>query len=171
LRNGGIDEPKILNAAAVAAAAGPTIFGESDAVPAAASDHPFTWAFHYDDEPPEIVALDMLASTGGHEGPLPRWRSAAPIPACAMLMIAPGAVASEAAAITVPVLVVAGERDVVPNPWMEPLAFKSSTDISVFVCPRMAHMHNFAHTRHLLWQRIHSWATGVARMRQLATQR
>jgi hypothetical protein len=80
-------------------------------------------------------------------------------------MLAPGAVATEAAAITVPVLVAVGERDVVPNPWMEPFAFKSSTDISVFVVPRMAHMHNFAHTRHLLWDKIHSWGTGVASLR------
>src|SRR3546814_10893950 len=84
-------------------------------------------------------------------------------------MVAPGAVALEAAAITVPVLVAVGERDVVPDPWMEPKAFKSAHDVSVFVCPRMGHMHNFATTRSLFWQRIHSWGAGVAEMRaQLA---
>jgi pimeloyl-ACP methyl ester carboxylesterase len=80
-------------------------------------------------------------------------------------MVAPGAVASEAAAINVPVLVAVGERDVVPNPWMEPFAYKSATDLSLFVCPRMAHMHNFASTRELFWQRIHLWGEDVRQLR------
>jgi pimeloyl-ACP methyl ester carboxylesterase len=167
LRSAGLDNPKILNQAALAAAESPLLLGQEGLDEAAASgEHPFAWSFHYDDEPADIVALDMAASTGGHVGPLPEWRSAS-IPSCGGLMVAPGAVASEAASITVPVLVITGERDVVPNPWMEPLAFKSSTDISVFVCPRMAHMHNFAHTRQLFWQRIHSWGLGIAERRNL----
>jgi hypothetical protein len=32
----------------------------------------------------------------------------------------------------------------------EVAAFKAATDISVFVVPRMAHMHNFTETRTLL---------------------
>jgi hypothetical protein len=59
-----------------------------------------------------------------------------------VVMVAPGTVATEAAAIDVPILVAVGERDVVPNPWLEPFARKSATDITVLVCPRMAHMHN-----------------------------
>jgi hypothetical protein len=82
-------------------------------------------------------------------------------------MVAPGTVATEAASITVSVLLATGERDVVPNPWLEPFAFRSSADVSVFVCPRMAHMHNFAATRHLFWTRIHGWGTGVAALRGL----
>ncbi|MGX7680222.1 alpha/beta hydrolase [Jatrophihabitans sp. DSM 45814] len=165
LRSAGLDNPKILNEAALAAAAGPTLGGQESLGDAASvGEHPFAWSFHYDDEPADIVALDMAASAGTHEGPLPSWRSPG-TPTCGILMVAPGAVATEAAAISVPVLVAVGERDVVPNPWMEPFAFKSSTDISVFVCPRMGHMHNFAHTRHLFWERIHSWGTGVAQLR------
>ncbi len=80
-------------------------------------------------------------------------------------MVAPGAVASEAAVITAPVLVAVGERDVVPNPWLEPFAYKSATDISLYVCPRMAHMHNFASTRELFWDRIQIWGEGVSRVR------
>src|SRR3546814_16052843 len=72
----------------------------------------------YDDEPADIVALDMAASAGLAD-PLPAWRSAT-TPSCGVHMVAPGAVALEAAAITVPVLVAVGERDVVPDPWMEP---------------------------------------------------
>jgi pimeloyl-ACP methyl ester carboxylesterase len=151
-----------LNQAALAAAAGPQLGAQKDLAAAASlGEHPFAWCFHYDDEPADIVALDMRAAAG--IGPLPEWRSAT-TPPCGLYMVAPGTVATEAASITVPVFVGVGERDVVPDPWMEPKAFKSSSDISVFVCPRMGHMHNFAHTRREFWQRIHSWGTGVSEM-------
>jgi alpha-beta hydrolase superfamily lysophospholipase len=167
LRGSNLDDPTILNQAALAAAAGPTLSGEETLAEAAAQgEHPFAWSFHYDDEPADMVAADMAAASGTNEGPLPPWRSAT-TPACGIYMVAPGTVATEAASITVPVLVAVGERDVVPNPWLEPIAFKSSTDISVFVCPRMGHMHNFAHTRHQFWERIHSWGDGVARLRAM----
>jgi hypothetical protein len=61
--------------------------------------------------------------------------------------------------------VVSGERDVVPDPWLEPKAYKACTDVSVFVCPRMGHMHNFAGTRQLLWRRIESFGNGVAALK------
>jgi pimeloyl-ACP methyl ester carboxylesterase len=165
LRGSDLASPAILNQAALAAAAGPTLAGQ-DSLDAAAGtgEHPFAWAFHWDTEPADIVTLDMAASAETYEGPLPAWRSPS-TPACGIYMVAPGTVATEAASITVPVLIAVGERDVVPNPWLEPAAFKSSTDISLFVCPRMAHMHNFADTRQELWARIHSWGTGVAAMR------
>lgn len=165
-RSSSLDNPVPLNAAALAAAAGPKL-GDQEAIQTAAQEgeHPFGWAFHYDDEPADIVALDMAASAGSSEN-LPPWRSAT-TPSCGMYMVAPGAVAIEAASITVPVLAAMGERDVVPNPWMEALAFKSAIDFSLFVCPRMAHMHNFASTRELFWQRIHSWGMGVAAQKVL----
>jgi pimeloyl-ACP methyl ester carboxylesterase len=163
LRGSTLDNPKILNQTALAAAAGPQLGAQKDLAAAASlGEHPFAWCFHYDDEPAGIVALDMAAAAG-NDGPLPEWRSAT-TPPCGLYMVAPGTVATEAASITVPVLVGVGERDVVPDPWMEPKAFKSSSDISIFVCPRMGHMHNFAHTRREFWQRIHSWGTGVAEM-------
>jgi alpha-beta hydrolase superfamily lysophospholipase len=156
-----------LNAAALAAAAGPTMGGQESVEAAGeAGEHPFQWAFHFDDEPSEIVAADMAASAGG-TGELPPWRSAT-TPSCGIFMVAPGTVATEAAAITVPVLLAMGERDVVPNPWMEPFAFRSSGDVTLFVCPRMAHMHNFAHTRYDFWARIHAWGSGVAALRSEA---
>jgi pimeloyl-ACP methyl ester carboxylesterase len=162
LRGTPLDNPTILNQAALAAAA--TKLGAQQDLTAAASrgEHPFAWCFHFDDEPADIVALDMRAAAG-LEGPLPEWRSAT-TPPCGLYMVAPGTVATEAASITVPIFVGVGERDVVPDPWMEPKAFKSSNDISVFVCRRMGHMHNFAHTRYEFWQRIHSWGAGIADM-------
>jgi pimeloyl-ACP methyl ester carboxylesterase len=125
---------------------------------AAQGEHPLAWAFHFDDEPADVVAEDMAAGPGG---PLPSWRSAT-TPPCAIFMVAPGTVASEAAAIRVPVLVAVGERDVVPDPWMEAKAYKSASDITLFVCPRMAHMHNFSGLREDFWARLHHWGQGVA---------
>jgi pimeloyl-ACP methyl ester carboxylesterase len=164
-RGSDLDAPEVLNAAAVAAASGPALDGQ-DAITDAAhlGEHPFAWSFHYDDVPADLVALDMAASAGALEGPLPPWRSAN-TPRCGLYMVAPGAVSIEAAAITVPVLSASGERDVVPTPRMEPFAFTSSRDVTVYVCPRMGHMHNFASTRRRFWDRIHSWGTGVAAQR------
>jgi alpha-beta hydrolase superfamily lysophospholipase len=165
LRTSSLASPKILNEAALATATGPALGGQEELVAAAgAGEHPFAWAFHWDTEPADIVAIDMAASAESYDGPLPPWRSPS-TPACGIYMVAPGTVATEAASITVPVLIAVGERDVVPDPWLEPTAFRSSADISVFVCPRMAHMHNFADTREELWARIHAWGTGVAAMR------
>ncbi len=162
-----LDNPRVMNAAAMAAAEGVRLGdGESLQKAGQSGEHPFQWSFHYDDEPADIVALDMAASAGLAD-PLPAWRSAT-TPPCGVYMVAPGAVALEAASIRVPVLVAVGERDVVPDPYAEPKAFKSALDIGVFVCPRMGHMHNFAHTRALFWQRIHSWGESVAAMRAIA---
>lgn len=159
--------PKIYNLAQLAASTGPQL-GDAAALQAAAQagEHPFQWSFHYDDQPADIVSLDMKASAGLAD-PLPEWRSAT-TPACGITMVAPGAVALEAASIRVPVFIGVGERDVVPDPWAEPKAFKSATDIQLYVCPRMAHMHNFAHTRTQFWARIHNWGEGVAAQRALA---
>jgi pimeloyl-ACP methyl ester carboxylesterase len=160
-RNSSLDNPLILNRAAMAAAEG-AVLGDADSIraAAAAAEHPFQWSFHYDDEPADIVALDMAAAAG-KASPLPSWRSAT-TPPCGIYMVAPGVVASEAASIGVPVLVAVGERDVVPDPPAEPKAYRNARDVTVYVCPRMGHMHNFAQTRALFWQRLHSWGTGVA---------
>jgi pimeloyl-ACP methyl ester carboxylesterase len=136
----------------------------------AAADSPFalrddglpalTWAFHYDDVPRDIVAQDMR-DYPTRAGNTPEWGSAT-IPPCATEMLDPGIVATEAAAITAPVFVGVGERDVCPDPRAEPEAYASSPDITVFVCPRMSHMHNFASTREQFWSRLHAWGEGVA---------
>lgn len=86
----------------------------------------------------------------------------ATIPTCAVLMMSPGLVKREAAAIDVPVLIGVGERDVCPDPWAEPGAYRHSNDITLVVVPRMAHMHNFAGTRARLWERLLAWSRFVA---------
>ena len=54
-----------------------------------------------------------------------------------------------------------GERDVIADPKGEPRAYLSARSVDLFICPRMGHMHNFAGTRELLWQRIETWAEWV----------
>jgi len=47
----------------------------------------------------------------------------------------------------------------------EPRAYGSALSVDLFVCPKMAHMHNFAGTRELFWRRIETWATWVRAQR------
>jgi hypothetical protein len=77
-------------------------------------------------------------------------------------MLSPGVVAPEAAVVGAPVFIGVGERDVVPDPMSEPKAYLRAQDVTVFVCPRMSHMHNFANTRETLWSRLHGWAESIA---------
>jgi len=118
-----------------------------------------TPGFHYDDVPRDIVEADMVGFPARTASP--PWGSAT-TPPCAMSMLSPGVVAPEAAVVSVPVFVGVGERDVVPDPRAEPRAYARSPDVTVSVCPRMSHMHNFASTRERFWQRLHSWGTSVA---------
>src|SRR5690242_5328195 len=76
LRGSDLEQAVPLNAAALAAATGPTLAGQESLEQAAADapEHPFQWAFHFDDEPPEVMAADMAAAAGRAE-PLPPWRS------------------------------------------------------------------------------------------------
>jgi pimeloyl-ACP methyl ester carboxylesterase len=122
-----------------------------------------TWGFHYDDEPEALVRADMV-DYPTRNGKVPEWASAT-MPPCAATMLSPGVVALEASVIRVPVLVAVGERDVCPRPLTEPAAYSSASDVTVYICPRMAHMHNFASTRELFWQRIESWGNAVASQR------
>ena len=116
----------------------------------------FIYPFHWEDEPEEIRQADMA---GGY----PQRRTAPSfgsltIPRCAVAMNSPGFYTPEVSLIDVPVLIACGERDVCPDVRREATAFFNSNDISIFVVPRMAHMHNFANTRQLLWQRVGDWA-------------
>lgn len=124
----------------------------------------YRFCFHWPDEEPEILEPDLASyrpysgiARGDADTP---WGSAT-VPACALTGMTPGAVADEAALIDVPVLVAAGERDTVPDPWAEPGAYRASSQVSVVVVPRMAHMHNFARTRTILWEHLHHFAQGV----------
>jgi hypothetical protein len=131
------------------------------------------WGFHYDDVDPEIVATDLAHFNRGIHGPknqegftAPPWSSLTTPGAVAIACLAPGAVATEAAAVASPVLVALGERDVLVDPRGELRAYLSSPSVDFFVCPRMGHMHNFAGTRELFWQRIEIWSDWVAEIKK-----
>lgn len=122
----------------------------------------YRYPFHMEDVPKDILEADMA---GGY----PMRKTAPPfgsttMPMCSVLGMTPGIVAKEAATIKSPVLIAVGERDVCPDPHAEPAAYRSSRDIALLIVPHMAHMHNFATTRALLWERTFAWASRVARL-------
>jgi pimeloyl-ACP methyl ester carboxylesterase len=124
----------------------------------------YEYCFHWPDEDPELLRADLDAydpAFGRVRGDgTCRWGSAT-TPGCAFTMVQPGTVAPEAMRIDVPVLSASGERDVVPDAWAEPTAYRSSRDVTVAVFPQMAHMHNFANTRQLLWKRLAGWVATI----------
>jgi len=109
---------------------------------------------------PAVVARDMDDYPARH-GDLPPWGSATIPGTVALWCVSPGSTLTEAAAIRCPVLLAMGERDVVVDPVGEPRAYGSALSVDLFVCPKMAHMHNFAGTRELFWRRIETWADWV----------
>ena len=120
----------------------------------------YRYAFHWEDVPADILHEDMK---GGYpvRQTAPEFGSLT-IPHCAVQMMLPGTFAAEAAAVAVPVLVANGERDTCPKPHAEAAAYQTSRDVSIFIVPTMAHMHNFASTRTVLWQRLHGWSRMVS---------
>jgi len=128
------------------------------------------WGFHYDDVDPEVVRRDLEDYPARH-GDVPPWGSATVPLTVALWCMSPGAVLAEAAGIRCPVLVALGERDVLVDPRGEVRAYESASSVDFFVCPRMAHMHNFAGTRELFWRRIETWAEWVRVVRDGAGAR
>ncbi|WP_041259562.1 alpha/beta hydrolase [Pseudofrankia inefficax] len=118
----------------------------------ALADLDWPWAFHWVEELTPLTAADIEAGIPVKTTALP-WSSRT-VPSLAVALLEPGAIAAEVATIDVPVLLAAGERDVVRPLLTEAAAFTSARDLAVFRLRRMAHMHNFAPTRHLLWERL-----------------
>jgi pimeloyl-ACP methyl ester carboxylesterase len=122
--------------------------------------HVFAWSFHYDDVDPEIYQEDLRGGYPFRTEFVPPWGSAT-LPPAAASMLSPAVVAEEAADIDVPVFIGVGERDVTPDPWSEPACYRSARQVSLCVVERMAHMHNFASTREVLWDRLHRWGESL----------
>lgn len=127
------------------------------------------WGFHYDDVSPEVIEGDLAHFNRNIHDPVTQsgvacnpWNSLTTPGAVAQTCLTPGIVAVEAAVVGVPVLVAMGERDVCADPAGEPRAYRSAPSVDLFVCPHMGHMHNFAGTRALLWQRIAHFGDWVA---------
>jgi alpha-beta hydrolase superfamily lysophospholipase len=157
-RNAAPAEATITNAPALATAGAATAEG--------ADVGGIAWGFHFDDVDPAVVARDM-EDYPARKGGLPPWGSATIPSPLVLWCVAPGAVLPEAAAITAPVLVAMGERDVLVDPRGEVRAYASSSSVDLYVCPRMAHMHNFAGTRVEFWSRIETWALWVRAQRDV----
>jgi len=130
----------------------------------------FLYGFHWEDVPRELVQADVGSGFPVREAATPPWGSAT-VPACAISMLDRGVIAREAARIEVPVFVGVGERDVCPDPHAEPAAYRSARDVTLYVQPRAAHMHNFAGTRELLWERLVLWSLGVGSERWTGVRR
>ncbi|MBL7488495.1 alpha/beta hydrolase [Frankia sp. AgB1.9] len=124
------------------------------------ADLDWPWAFHWVEELSPLAAADIEAGIPVKTAALP-WSSMT-VPSLAVTLLEPGAIAAEVAAVDVPVLLVAGERDVVRPLLTEAAAFTSARDLAVFRLRRMAHMHNFAPTRHLLWERLDAFIAQAA---------
>jgi pimeloyl-ACP methyl ester carboxylesterase len=143
---------------------GPALAAAAHGAATEAEAVPMAWGFHYDDVESAVVRRDLEDYPARH-GDVPPWGSAT-IPGTAVLWcLAPGSTLTEAAAIRCPVLVALGERDVLVDPRGDVRAYESAPSVDFFVCPRMAHMHNFAGTRELFWRRLHTWAEWVRAVR------
>jgi pimeloyl-ACP methyl ester carboxylesterase len=123
------------------------------------------WAFHWEGEGGHTALAERDIAAGlprrtGHEA----WVSATS-PACVRSLMVPGAMAADAERITAPLLLAMGERDVCHSPLVEAAAFPQARDIAMFTVPRMAHMHNFAETRAMLWMRLEQFGLQVAALK------
>jgi pimeloyl-ACP methyl ester carboxylesterase len=74
----------------------------------------------------------------------------------------PGSAASCMAAITVPVFLGIGDRDIAREPRRIPADFTSCDDMTVFVIPKTGHNHNVEPSRFVLWNRIAAWAGSMS---------
>ena len=122
------------------------------------------WQFFFDET--EAASPVAAGTTPGGDAAFPPWISVTMPGGVLGSILTPGVLAPEAAAVDCPVLVALGERDSVADPRGELRAYLSAPSVDFFVCPQMAHMHNFAATRELFWKRIGSWADWVASYRQ-----
>lgn len=119
-----------------------------------------TWMFHWEDVDPALRAADV-GSGFPIRSVMPPWGTSYAPPAF-VSAITPGVVSAEAEVIESPLFLAVGDRDVCPDPRAEAAAYRSVRDITLTVVPRMAHIHNFASTRHQLWGRLHKWGDALA---------
>jgi hypothetical protein len=73
----------------------------------------------------------------------------------------PGHTPPYAAKVTAPVLLAFGDRDIPARPRDDAGFYTAAADITVLTLPDSAHCHNFASSRHLLWDRLGMWAENV----------
>lgn len=83
-----------------------------------------------------------------------------PVPAFQSML--PGNIATEAAQISVPVFLGLGDKDMAGSPHAIPAAFGNSKDVSLLILPATGHNHFVFASRHLLFERLATWARTVA---------
>jgi pimeloyl-ACP methyl ester carboxylesterase len=101
------------------------------------------YAFYLDDVPAEVMEADRSTETT--------------IPPSAQEMFEPGILRAYAEAVTVPVLLVFGERDISPVPHAEVEGYSGTRDVGLYVLGGSAHCHNLSSSRKDLWRRLISW--------------
>jgi alpha-beta hydrolase superfamily lysophospholipase len=104
--------------------------------------------FHLEDVPAAVIAADDESATA-----VPRW--------CVAECTELSSIQALARQIDVPLLIGLGDHDVSAHPRQEPAAFSACDDITLVILPGSAHCHNFAGTRHLLWNRLAGWIAGL----------
>jgi pimeloyl-ACP methyl ester carboxylesterase len=109
----------------------------------------FHHAFYMNDVPAAVIAADASTETT--------------ILPSAQRMLAPGVLRSYAEAVTVPTLVVFGERDISPAPHSEVEVYTGTGDIGLYILGGSAHCHNLSATRATLWARLVSWIDATLR--------
>jgi pimeloyl-ACP methyl ester carboxylesterase len=119
-------------------------------------------AMHRRDDDAELVAMLPInpATDLARAALLPIWRTTV-MPACCAQMVTEHVVAPEASEIDVPILIGCGEVDCVSDPHAEPGCYWTSPDVRVVVVQDMAHMHNIAQTRSVMWDHITDFAASI----------
>ncbi len=72
-------------------------------------------------------------------------------------LLTPGISLEEARRIKVPVFIGFGERDMSLDPYIEPSAYSSSSDVTLYILKDSGHCHNLSSTRQSLWRRLCDW--------------
>jgi hypothetical protein len=107
-------------------------------------EHQHEW-LHGSDVPDAVMAADDALAV--------RWPRMATVDA-----VTAGLSASYAERVDTATFLGFGEHDIPEHPHDEVSFYPRSRDVTLVVLPRSAHCHNFASTRHLLWDRIGAWA-------------
>ncbi|MEX3953949.1 alpha/beta fold hydrolase [Paraburkholderia sp. EG287B] len=119
------------------------------------------YAYHWENVPRALVDEDMNVGFPVRRlSALPAWITRT-FPPFAKICLQEGIVAREAANISVPVFLSAGERNVLRDLRQEPTAYRKSVDISLFEITECAHMHNFSPRREAAWRKLQTWMDGI----------
>jgi pimeloyl-ACP methyl ester carboxylesterase len=105
-------------------------------------------SFHWDDVPEEVLQADDALLV---EVPTVLSKQA----------ITGGIVTGDAKKITVPVFICLGQRDVSPDPYMEPYFYSGAPEVTLQILPKSGHCQSFASTRVQMWDRINGWMKSI----------